>query len=52
MKFMIHFVSTIYVIKKNVITIYGITSKDFFYYIDPYYMAEYCNIKIIGNILK
>jgi len=49
---MINFLSSIYVIKKDVYTIYGITSKDFFYYINPYYMAGYCDIKIIDDILK
>lgn len=49
---MIHFLPSIYVIKMLIYTILCITSKDLFYYMDPYYMAGYCDIKITGNILK
>lgn len=43
----------IYVIKMLIYTIMCITSKDYvFHYMDPYYMAGYCDIKITDNILK
>lgn len=33
-------------------TIYGRTSKDYIYCMDPYYMAGYCDVKITDNILE